>query len=105
MLVGVALENRADAKAARQNVAAASAKLDGARDSMDPTVNLNIEPDRAIVRFSKSIENNLGEGKMAEANADTSQAKITLSGWKTRSASRYRSRCANCAAPIRTGRS
>lgn len=79
VLVGVALENRADAKAARQNVAAASAKLDGARDSMDPTVNLNIEPDRAIVRFSKSIENNLGEGKMAEANADTSQAKITLS--------------------------
>ena len=77
-LQDLALENRADAKAARQNVAAADAKLDGARDATRPSVSLNLEPDRAIVRFSQSLENNAGEGLMAEASADNSQAKITL---------------------------
>jgi hypothetical protein len=38
----LALDNRADAKAARQSVAAAEAKLDGAKDGLSPTLNLNI---------------------------------------------------------------
>ena len=71
-LQDLALENRADAKAARQSVAAAQAKVEGARDATSPTLNLNIEPDRAIVRYSQSIENNTGEGLVAEANADQS---------------------------------
>lgn len=78
-LQDLALQNRADAKAARQSVAASQAKVDGAADAMLPTVSLNLEPDRAIVRFSKSLENNGGEGVMAEASADNSQAKIMLS--------------------------
>ena len=59
-------------------MAAAEAKLDGARDATRPSVSLNLEPDRAIVRFSQSLENNAGEGLMAEASADNSQVKITL---------------------------
>ena len=74
----LALENRADAKAARQTVAAAEAKLDGARDGLSPSLNLNLEPDRAIVRYSQSIQNNSAEGQLAEASADTSQARISL---------------------------
>jgi outer membrane protein TolC len=78
-LVTLALQNRADYKAADENVAAAAAKLEGARDSTAPTVNLAIEPDRAIVRFSQSIQNNVGEGLAEEAVAASSQAKIALS--------------------------
>jgi outer membrane protein TolC len=74
----LALDNRADAKAARQSVAAAEAKLDGAKDGLSPTLNLNLEPDRAIVRYSQSIENNTAEGQLAEASADTAQARISL---------------------------
>jgi outer membrane protein TolC len=77
-LESLALENRADAKAARESVAAAEAKLDGARDGLSPSLSLNLEPDRAIMRYSQSIENNSAEGQLAEASADTSQARITL---------------------------
>jgi outer membrane protein TolC len=82
-LVSLALQNRADYKAAGENVAAAAAKLDGARDSTAPNLNLAIEPDRAIVRFSQSIQNNVGEGLAEEAVAASSQAKIAQSQLQT----------------------
>ena len=82
-LMSLALQNRADFKAAGENVAAADAKLDGARDSTAPTLNLAIEPDRAILRYSQSIENNVGQGMQDEASAASAQAHIALSQLQT----------------------
>lgn len=78
-LVAMALANRADVKAAEENVAAAQAKVDGARDATTPSLNLNIEPDRAILRYSQSLENNTGEGLQEEADAAAAQARLALS--------------------------
>ena len=68
------------------------------------TLNLDIEPDRAIVRYSQSIENNTGEGLIAEAHADTSQARLTLDRLEIQIRQQVGTVCAPCAAPMPTGR-
>lgn len=78
-LVDMALANRADFKAAQENVAAAEAKLGGAQDATAPSLNLALEPDRAVLRFSQSIQNSTGEGLRDEALSNLSAAKIAQS--------------------------
>ena len=78
-LVDLALANRADFKAADENVAAAEAKRAGAEDSTAPSLNLALEPDRAVLRFSQSLQNNISQGMREEAVAELSQAKIVQS--------------------------
>lgn len=74
----LALANRSDLKAARQYIAAALAARRGAEDSTSPTLNLQVDPTRAIVVYSQSLENNAAEGKAAEALSSQRQAEIAL---------------------------
>ena len=74
----IALNNRADLKADRQNIAAALAARRGAEDAESPILSLQIDPTRAIVVYSQSLENNAAEGHAAEALSDQRQAEIAL---------------------------
>lgn len=74
----VALNNRSDLKAARQYISAALAARRGAEDSTSPTLNLQIDPTRAIVIYSQDLENNTAGGKAAEALSTQRQAEIAL---------------------------
>jgi outer membrane protein TolC len=74
----IALNNRSDLKAARQYIAAALATRRGVEDSTSPILNLQIDPTRAIVSYTQSLENNTAEGKAAEALSDQRQAQIAL---------------------------
>jgi outer membrane protein TolC len=77
-LIQLALDNRRDLQAVQQNVDAAAENLRSARDSTSPELNLHIEPDRAIVSYTQSIQNNVGEGQEAAAAAAKSQAELAL---------------------------
>jgi len=74
----LALNNRSDLKAARQYIAAALAARRGAEDSVSPTLNLQVDPTRAIVVYSQSLENNAAEGKEAAELSTQRQAEIAL---------------------------
>lgn len=77
-LIDIALANRKDLKAAQQNIVAATAALKGAEDSVSPALDLHLDPDRAVLTYSQSIENNTGEGHAAEAAATQRQAQLTF---------------------------
>ena len=77
-LIDIALANRKDLKAAQQNVIAASAALKGAEDNVSPALDVHIDPDRAIMTYSQSIENNAGHGHAAEAASAQSQAQLAF---------------------------
>jgi outer membrane protein TolC len=74
----IALNNRSDLKAAREYIAAALATRRGAEDAKSPVLTLQIDPTRAIVVYSQSLENNLGEGRAAEALSDQRQSEVAL---------------------------
>jgi outer membrane protein TolC len=74
----LALNNRSDLKAAREYIAAALAARRGAEDSTAPILSLQIDPTRAIVIYSQSLENNTAEGRAAEALSTQRQAEIAL---------------------------
>jgi len=74
----LALNNRSDFKAAREYIAAALATRRGAEDTKSPVLSLQIDPTRAIVVYSQSLENNLAEGHAAEALSDQRQSEVAL---------------------------
>jgi outer membrane protein TolC len=74
----LALNNRSDLKAARQYIAAALTTHRGAEDSKSPVLTLQLDPTRAIVVYSQSLENNLGEGRAAEALSLSRQSEVAL---------------------------
>jgi outer membrane protein TolC len=74
----VALNNRSDLKAAREYIASALAARRGAEDSTSPILGLQIDPTRAIVVYSQSLENNAAEGRTAQALSAQRQAEISL---------------------------
>jgi outer membrane protein TolC len=74
----VALNDRSDLRAAREYIAAALATRRGAEDSTSPTLSLQIDPTRAIVVYSQSLENNAAEGKAAQDLSAQRQAEVAL---------------------------
>ncbi|HEX4080326.1 MAG TPA: TolC family protein [Rhizomicrobium sp.] len=74
----LALNNRSDLKAAREYIAAALAAHRGAEDSTSPILSLQIDPTRAIVVYSQSLENNAAEGKVAQDLSSQRQAEVSL---------------------------
>ncbi|HEY3637347.1 MAG TPA: TolC family protein [Rhizomicrobium sp.] len=74
----VALNNRSDLKAARQYIAAALSSRRGAEDAKSPVLTLQVDPTRAIVVYSQSLENNTAEGHAAEALSDERQSEVAL---------------------------
>jgi outer membrane protein TolC len=74
----LALNNRSDVTAAREYISAAVASRRGAEDTTSPNLTLQIDPTRAIVVYSQSLENNAAEGKAAEALSSQRQAEIAL---------------------------
>lgn len=74
----LALNNRSDLKAAREYISAALASRKGAEDSTSPNLTLSVDPTRALVIYSQSLENNAAEGKTAQALSAQRQAEITL---------------------------
>jgi outer membrane protein TolC len=74
----LALNNRSDVKAAREYVSAAVASRKSAEDNTSPNLTLQVDPTRALVIYSQSLENNTAEGKEAEALSTQRQAEITL---------------------------
>ena len=74
----LALNNRSDLKAAREYIAAALAARRGAEDSTSPILSVQIDPTRAIVVYSQSLENNAAEGKAAQDLSSLRQAEISL---------------------------
>jgi outer membrane protein TolC len=77
-LVLLALDQRPDLKAASRNVLAARENVRSAKDSERPQLDLHVDPDRAIVSFSRTFGNNLAKGREAEASAAEDQAALTL---------------------------
>ena len=83
-LVTLALENRADFKAAGENVAAADAKLDGARDSTAPTPESGHRTGpRHCALFPKHPEQCRRRAARTKPVAASSQARIALSQLQT----------------------
>lgn len=74
----VALNNRSDLKAARQYISAALATRRGAENATSPVLTLEVDPTRAVVVYSQSLENNTAEGKEAEASSAERQAEVAL---------------------------
>jgi outer membrane protein TolC len=73
-----ALNNRSDLKAAREYISSAIAARRGAEDAKSPVLTLQVDPTRAIVVYSQSLENNAAEGHAAEAMSDQRQAEVSL---------------------------
>jgi outer membrane protein TolC len=74
----VAQNSRSDLKAAREYISAALASRKGAEDSTSPNLTLQVDPTRAIVLYTQSLENNAAEGKEAQALSAQRQAEVTL---------------------------
>jgi len=74
----LALNNRSDLKAAREYIAAALATRRGTEDSKSPVLSLQIDPTRAIVSYTQSLENDAAEGRDAAALSSQRQAEIAL---------------------------
>lgn len=74
----MALDNRSDLKAAREYIAAALAARKGTENGTSPALSLQIDPTRAIVVYSQSLENDAAEGKDAAALSSQRQAQIAL---------------------------
>jgi outer membrane protein TolC len=73
-----ALDSRSDLKAAREYVASALAARRGTENGTSPTLSLQVDPTRAIVVYSQSLENDAAEGKDAAALSSERQAEIAL---------------------------
>lgn len=74
----LALSNRSDLKAAREYISAALATRRGAENATAPVLSLSVDPTRAIVVYSQSLENNAAEGKLAEDLSAQRQAEVSL---------------------------
>ncbi|MGH6888519.1 MAG: TolC family protein [Rhizomicrobium sp.] len=74
----LALSNRSDLKAAREYISAALATRRGAENATSPVLTLEVDPTRAIVVYSQSLENNAAEGKVAEDFSAQRQAEVAL---------------------------
>lgn len=74
----LALANRSDLKAAREYISAALAARRGAENATSPILTLDVDPTRAIVVYSQSLENNAAEGKRAEDVSAQRQAEVAL---------------------------
>jgi outer membrane protein TolC len=77
-LIALALAQRLDLSAANRSIQAARENVRIARDSARPQLDLHVDPDRAIVSFSKTFGNNLAKGREAEASAAQDQADLAL---------------------------
>jgi outer membrane protein TolC len=77
-LVALALDRREDLKAASGSLLAARENLRSARDSARSELDLHIDPDRAIVSYTKSLGNNAARGRESEAAGAEDQASLAL---------------------------
>jgi outer membrane protein TolC len=74
----LALNNRSDLKAAREYIAAAADTRRGAENAKAPVLTLQVDPTRAIVVYSQSLENNTAEGRASEAMSSQRQSEVAL---------------------------
>jgi outer membrane protein TolC len=74
----LALNNRSDLKAAHEYISAALATRRGAESATSPILSLQVDPTRAIVVYSQSLENDAAEGKAAEDLSAQRQADVAL---------------------------
>jgi outer membrane protein TolC len=77
-LVSYALQNRRDLRALKAYVEAQRDLLKGAKDQLNPTVDVVLDPFQAYVRYTQSFGNNAAKGHIAEAMAAESDADIAL---------------------------
>ncbi len=77
-LTELALERRLDLQALSQQVGAADTKLRGARNGLGPKVDLSLDTDGVFLNLSKSLEGNLENGLLEEAQGAQSQARLAL---------------------------
>ena len=78
VLDDLALNNSSDLKAAREYISAALATRRGAEDTKSPVLTLQVDPTRAIVIYSQSLENNAAEGRASEALSAQRQSEVAL---------------------------
>lgn len=77
-LIQLALDRRQDLEAAARNLSAAHEGVVGAKTYMRPQLDLHVDPQEALVTFSRPFGNNYGKGKTAEARAQENAAIATL---------------------------
>ena len=77
-LVDLAFEQRTDLRAIQRNIAAAGAASVGAEDAKRPVLSLLLDPQRTIVTYRQSLQNNAAEGHAAAAAATENGARLSL---------------------------
>ena len=73
-----ALARREDVRALSLQNAAQAELVRGARDGMQPQVNVSVDPQRVMVRVSQSLGRSAQEGALSEALAGESESRINL---------------------------
>jgi outer membrane protein TolC len=74
----LAIARRQDLKAAADNLMAAREAMRSSDNDTRPELNLNLDPDRAIISFTKAFGSNVAKGRRAQASADESKADLAL---------------------------
>ncbi|HEX4111442.1 MAG TPA: TolC family protein [Stellaceae bacterium] len=77
-LVAYALDNRRDLRALKSYVEAQRDRLKGAKDELNPKVDVVLDPFQAFVRYSQSINRYGAKGHIAEIMSAESDAEIAL---------------------------
>ncbi|HEY5208406.1 MAG TPA: TolC family protein [Stellaceae bacterium] len=77
-LIAYALDNRRDIKALKAYIEAQRDRLTGAKDELNPKVDVVLDPYQAFVRYSQSFSRSAAKGHVAEAMAAESDADIAL---------------------------
>ena len=77
-LTDLAFSQRPDLRAVQQSIAAEGARRVGADDGKRPVLNLLLDPQGVILRYTQSLENNAGEGHAAAAAAAENEARLNL---------------------------
>lgn len=77
-MIDTALHQRLDLLALTQYAAAASEKVKGAHNGLGPQVDLSLDTDGVFVNLTKSLEGNLEDGQLEEAEAGETIARLNL---------------------------
>jgi outer membrane protein TolC len=76
--IEIARTNRKDLAALRRTSAAEAARLRGARDGDNPALDILVDPTLVGVRFTRSLQQNIEKGRIEEAAAAESEARVNL---------------------------
>jgi outer membrane protein TolC len=82
--IDIARQNRKDLAALRRADAAETVRLRGARDGLNPRIDLLVDPTRISLRFTRSLQQDIEEGKIAQAVAAESNARVNLEQLETK---------------------